>query len=538
MFTSARRRGHHQTESSNSGTVEVPVTTDDSLSSSPSSLENDISFFHFHKNRLLKGRRRAQTRRPTGSRFIFISVLLRALLLLLCFRFVILPLARRGGQRPSFEFVEFHPDGLDARIANQPPEKKPDIYYSACLIDRSGSVILDMLYANAYSYQNNGIYGGGCFTTFMMPMLAALEYHLDPESQLNVSEVDIDGVTLEEQLMHYPVTADGSMNVASIMTHMLKRVDDAPAWAEHLLKKRVQHETLIRAVGHLDRVLGFACPKFEIDMEAFARRDKNIVGGGFQPIGGIVPSGVYNCTKPYFSHDGLFTPDWLEYIHSSILGTPEERQLLREEANNGVYNIALHVRRGDIEPCNVKTNKYSKRYLPNSHYIRVLNELVFTKETMEEALEASGRSKLILNMTIFSESDSFESFDIFQQSSNIPNLFPICQDTDTYECILTVALDSDVPSIWYTLAIQADVIVLSRSTFSLVPAILNVKGTLSNYPAKVIYTRFEYPPLPGWIVLETNETFLQQTERENEELRRTQCDDDLTYSKYRKPVLH
>lgn len=174
---------------------------------------------------------------------------------------------------------------------------------------------------------------------------------------------------------------------------------------------------LIHAVG-LQNVLKFACPK--------RRRDGMIVN-----------------RRAYASKNTqVITRSYLEHLRVRVTYPSTKRHI-----------VVVHVRRGDISPCNY----YANRYLPNSHYLQILSEYV-----------PPG-----LPVSIFSESDSFETFDDFQNSS--------------------LYLDTDLPDAWKAM-ISADYIVLSKSSFSFVPALLNPSAT-------VIYTPFMQRGLPEWKVV-------------------------------------
>jgi hypothetical protein len=106
--------------------------------------------------------------------------------------------------------------------------------------------------------------------------------------------------------------------------------------------------------------------------------------------------------------------------------------------------------------------------------------------------ELNGRT---VHVTIFSESDSFEPFDEFLEHG------------------YSVELDTpNLVDVWIPLA-TADVIILSRSFFPMIPAMLNPNIVVSTY-----YSAFE--PLEGWKIVD--EALTVQSEREASELKK-QC---------------
>ena len=62
-------------------------------------------------------------------------------------------------------------------------------------------------------------------------------------------------------------------------------------------------------------------------------------------------------------------------------------------------------------------------------------------------------------------------------------------------------LDGSLEDTWRGLAFESDVIILSKSTFSNVPAILRaaLDAADDDHPrARVVYTSWIHHPLPGW----------------------------------------
>jgi hypothetical protein len=133
---------------------------------------------------------------------------------------------------------------------------------------------------------------------------------------------------------------------------------------------------------------------------------------------------------------------YLQHVRSQVHYPPERHG-----------GAVIHMRRGDVSPC----GKYANRYLPNSYYQEIIADFI-----------PPG-----MNVTILSESESAESFDDFSN--------------------YTLWLDSDLPSAWRAM-LTADFVVLSKSSFSFVPAMLNPTGT-------VLYAPFLLSPLPGWVTV-------------------------------------
>ena len=169
----------------------------------------------------------------------------------------------------------------------------------------------------------------------------------------------------------------------------------------------------------------------------------------------------------YIQNDtGIFTDTYIRFLQSLIeYPTKPERR-----------RIAVHVRRGDITPCRPRTRGYP-RYLPNQHFLRLIDRYNPQNDS---------------DVFIYSESTSFETFDEFRSRG--------------YQ----VVLDGSIAEVWKGILIS-DVAILSRSSFSLVPAVLT-KGV-------VVYTKFWHKPLPGWDIVE--EAFVNATTVEFRRLKAT-----------------
>lgn len=167
--------------------------------------------------------------------------------------------------------------------------------------------------------------------------------------------------------------------------------------------------------------------------------------------------------------ESYFTEAWRNEIQRLL---PRDDEM----ASKKVFEIAVHVRRGDVTPC-----RYKRRYLPNDHYLELIDRY------LPKDREA--------HVTIFSESDSFELFDDFRVRG------------------FDVRLDTELASVWEALA-TAEVTILSRSYFSFVPAAVN--------PNKVVYTQFfEFDPLESWDL--ADEDLVRRSDKRIREMYNTRC---------------
>lgn len=172
----------------------------------------------------------------------------------------------------------------------------------------------------------------------------------------------------------------------------------------------------------------------------------------------------------YISNDtAIFTSDYIQHLQSLV-------DYPTMESADSRRRISVHIRRGDITPCRPRTRGYP-RYLPNQHFLGLI-----------ERYNPQNDSHVV----IYSESESFEEFDEFYAKG--------------YE----VVLDGSIGKVWQGI-ISSQVVILSRSSFSLVPALMT-KG-------KVIFTPFWHAPLPHWEVVD--EAFLNATHLDFRRLKET-----------------
>ena len=123
------------------------------------------------------------------------------------------------------------------------------------------------------------------------------------------------------------------------------------------------------------------------------------------------------------------------------------------------FNVSVHIRRGDLMATSTEPKGgHSFRFLPNSHYIKILKKV---KEVAPES-----------KITIFSESNFKDHNEEFL---NLGCEFQI---------------NTDIGEAWKKM-ILSDIFIMSKSSFSYVPAIFN-KNT-------VIYTDFWHKELDHWL---------------------------------------
>jgi hypothetical protein len=180
----------------------------------------------------------------------------------------------------------------------------------------------------------------------------------------------------------------------------------------------------------LDRILPFACPPSAVEAAELHPNATQL-----SPL--ILPDYVYRDT-----HDRVyFTESWRSEIQKSMLqlgtmtttATADGHQTKDDGRRLRPFEIAVHVRWGKVTPC-----RYRRRYLTNDHYLHLIERYSPPPERLD------GRP---VRVTIYSESESFESRDAFRDRG--------------------YALELDTPdlaAVWRAMA-TADVVILSRSSF-------------------------------------------------------------------------
>lgn len=198
--------------------------------------------------------------------------------------------------------------------------------------------------------------------------------------------------------------------------------EDQPA------KHRQDVQKLIRSLG-LDGILPFQCPnKHDTHAKTLFREE-------------------------YYEQDTLiWSEEWLSYIRGMVQYNDTWKNVSPRH-----HKMAVHIRRGDVQVCPDEDG----RYLPNSHYLQVIQQYRPIPDTP---------------VYIYSETNSSEPWSDFSKHNDN----------------IHVELDTPYEEAFYALA-HAETVVMSKSSFSLVAAMLN--------PNQVIYTPFWHKPLPNWIVV-------------------------------------
>ena len=145
----------------------------------------------------------------------------------------------------------------------------------------------------------------------------------------------------------------------------------------------------------------------------------------------------------------LWTTEWLQYIRSQ---QQQQQQRLpshqlsassairKKDPSKNEINVVVHIRRDDVSLCDGNT---FDRYIPNSYYQTLLERYTDNKHTNTK-----------YSVIIYSESNSTEPWSDF--------------DSMNYR----LKLDESPIDVWYAI-MNADIVILSWSSFSIIPAIFN-----------------------------------------------------------------
>jgi hypothetical protein len=253
------------------------------------------------------------------------------------------------------------------------------------------------------------------------------------------------------------------------------------ACATEPLPHRASHDQLIRLLG-LQHILKFACPA------AVAAVGENASSSSFV-------SGRHGDPPMHRRFNTrIFRPEWLAVVrgehvrHRTFVSPPPTPR----QSGTRTESVVIHIRRGDVSLCDPVT---ADRYLPNQHYVSLIESLLRNR---------MGDGGVPLSIEVYSEEHSEpEGWEgLLQQISPI---------VDHHRLSLYVNASA---SLAWSRMIQADVLVLSKSSFSFVPAIFTAAK-------EVLYTPFWLDPLPNWTIVDEN--LMQTTRRANLRLRHELC---------------
>lgn len=351
------------------------------------------------------------------------------------------------------------------------------IAYSRLRNDRSGAEILDMLLAHQYAFLHNWTFGGAC---------------------------------------GFP-----------------RRSPD--------VRRHKQTQDLVRQLfgTSLASLLKFACPPKNNSNSIMNNSD-----AGDNSYNHVILKDSDYTNGEY----ATFSASWRDYIQRQYLRPwflKKQQELRRQDINTTGNSksdeivVAVHIRRGDVYPC-----RRTHRYLPNSHYQSILRRYVLNNTKIFGNNQKDKRPILI---KIHSETASFEPWNcsanywiqdvdddklVKPTTTTTRMLNPLCHAPPPLDLLNTTSssamciknrlvrfqfhFNAPLHTVWLDM-ILANILVMSRSSFSYAPAALRVWNVEENdafvnqkrskqqggdFINQVIYTPGMFPPLPDWTVVD------------------------------------
>jgi hypothetical protein len=295
--------------------------------------------------------------------------------------------------------------------------------------------------------------------------LCMLYPYLAESPKILYSPVRYDGVgaQIAEMLMYH----------AYATKHNAKYGGSCIGLGNNMSTWNIETEKLIKGLG-MDHAIGFDCPPRGLQDPA------------------VVPRGMpwlYNSVR-------LMDASWLETIQSMVSLPPKR--------SNDVFKIVVHIRRGDIMPC---SGDQGHRYLPNSYYLELIDDMI----------EKHGKpSKRKVEVVIHTQTYSFENLDVFRAKN-----YTFARAGAVIDGELSKSAkhrDGEQPSmldVWQEF-MEADVLIMSSSMFSIVPAIFNKNGI------KVYADNFFFNKLPQWEMASLD--IRKRSKDEVKRLQQVQCE--------------
>ena len=379
------------------------------------------------------------------------------------------------------------------------------LYYSWARKDRSGSFVQDMLMAHAYAYSNNQTYAGAC----------ACEEERDPGRSHRYSQLRFDGDRLRQHLELIQNTLG--------LQDTLKLACPWDARTQISKQSGLQPPTVTVTNLNDNPLVWDSCPR-EYQRPnhpeyRFIHRERDYAHPIMNQawLKDILSQRKFPTATNPTTNIAAVAPAKVDVTQMG--GKEKERSEGNNEnkdAKDELFRIAVHMRRGDVDPCQHET-----RYLPNSYYLQMIQEYVDKYMAAAAAAARAANSNdsatatvANVRVTIYSEQESFEPWDEFLRR----NYSLVLGTNDNKSSTVDKRqhhIGSDIAVAWKDM-MDADVLILSKSSFSMVPAILK-----NNNDGSVVYFPFWHAPLEHWVTV--NNTVVRETEAEVKKLKRNGC---------------
>jgi hypothetical protein len=190
--------------------------------------------------------------------------------------------------------------------------------------------------------------------------------------------------------------------------------------------------------------------------------------------------------------------------HPEIFDCLKEISPFQKKASS-TFRVAIHVRWGDL------LINHTERLLPNEYYIKVANKVAQMLKQWEIPFVCELHTELPTKpFWVTSEhhgvKNRIEQYCLKESVMLTPEQYRI-SDFDVIPCLLP-CVNKDPIETLEALA-TADLLIMSRSSFSYLAALFNQTGA-------VVYAPFWHPPIPGWLQFNPPILFIEQLEEYGE----------------------
>jgi hypothetical protein len=198
-----------------------------------------------------------------------------------------------------------------------------------------------------------------------------------------------------------------------------------------------------------------------------------------------------------FAHE--FSMEWCKYMQNQTRhATHNTTNSIHNDPQRRPLQVAVHVRRGDVSPCSV----FFARYLPNQHFRQVIEKYILDPT----------RERRPVNITFFSET----SETLYQP---LEDLLAFGGANQTY-ITANLALDGSIEEVWRQM-IESDVLILSKSSFAEVPALLSPRLSRIIHTPYRKYEPGEMDPMDNWEIVDS--AIMDQSKAKLKEMRKKFC---------------
>jgi hypothetical protein len=226
----------------------------------------------------------------------------------------------------------------------------------------------------------------------------------------------------------------------------------------------------------------------------------------------------------------------------------QQQETIAQVESHHPFTIVVHIRRGDVNPC-IEPN----RYLPNSHYISLIEwvlENYYYYYHHHPHPDQSASTTATATTTSGTNSTSTTVVPLLPPPSPLPTPPPgpprviILTEPESFEPmdVFSTTLGYDMRTngtmseAWTLMSSsQTNVVILSKSSFSLIPAVFkktkttatmtttkNAAGaTPPTITSMVVYTPFWHQPLPGWTIVPSR--IVRASQRQVQAFRQAHC---------------